>query len=83
MFPSISSSSEGSTLGGQESGFSLLFVRQVVSWVGVVELNTSWRQVHRLSHDSALNLDPLLRTRFSRQEMPNLASYSLSCWMHH
>ena len=85
MSPSISSSKVGSTevtLGGRESDFSLLG-RQVRSWLGVVELNTSWRQVQRLSQDSPLNFDPLLSTRFSRQEMPDLASCSLSCWMHH
>ena len=57
MSPSISSSRLGSTevtLGGREEGsdFSLLFGRQVRSWLGVVELKTSWRHVHKLSHDS-------------------------------
>ena len=75
MSPSISSSRDGSTLGGRgesDVDLCLLLGLQVVSCVGVVELNTSWRHVHRLSHDSALNLLPLLNTRFSRHEIPDL-----------
>ena len=39
---------------------------------GVVELKTSCRHWQSESQDSALNLDPLDRTRFSRQDIPDL-----------
>ena len=34
------------------------------------------------SQDSALNLSPLLRTRFSKQDIPERANCSLSCCTH-
>ena len=83
MSPSISSSSDGSTEGGRESTLCPCTGFHTSSWEGVVLEKTSCRHWHRLSQDSALNLEPLDKTRFSKQEMPDLANCSLSCWMHH
>ena len=47
------------------------------SWEGVVELKTSCRHWQSESQDSALNLDPLDRTRFSRHEIPDLVDFAL------
>ena len=107
MSPSISLKRAGSTEGGRlyppVKGF------HVSNCDGVVELKTSCRHWQSESQDSALNLEPLDRTRFSRQDIPdlnintqhmkvwrmdqdhdewnseglNLASCSLSCWIHH
>ena len=81
MSPSISCRRVGSTDGGRLYPPVIGF--QVRSWEGVVELKTSCRHWQSESQDSALNLDPLDRTRFSRQDIPDLASCSLSCWIHH
>ena len=70
MSPSISCRRVGSTEGGRLYPPVIGF--QVRSWEGVVELNTSCRHWQSESQDSALNLDPLDRTRFSRHEIPDL-----------
>ena len=46
------------------------------NWEGVVELKTSCRHWQSESQDSALNLDPLDRTRFSRQDIPDLVDFA-------
>merc|ERR1719154_617488 len=79
MSPSISSNRDGSTEGGRESTLCPWLGFHTSNWDGVVLENTSCRHWHKLSQDSALNLDPLDNTRFSKQEMPDLANCSLSC----
>ena len=70
MSPSISLKRAGSTEGGRlyppVKGF------HVSNCDGVVELKTSCRHWQSESQDSALNFDPLDRTRFSRQDIPDL-----------